>query len=52
MQTQLLCRQDLQARADLTKVFGFALSWRKRAKAVQRQAKHVGYLDEPLIGNW
>jgi len=44
--------KDLQALADLTKVGGFALSWRKRAKTVQLQAKQVGYLDEHLIGNW
>jgi hypothetical protein len=41
--------QDLQALADLTKVGGFPLSWRKRAKTVQLQAKQVGYLDELLI---
>jgi|GEM_PF-3951904 len=44
--------QDLQTLTDLTKVGGFPLSWRKRAKTVQLQAKQVGYLDELLIGNW
>jgi hypothetical protein len=44
--------QDLQALADLTKVADFPLSWRKRAKTVQLQAKQVGYLDEDIIGNW
>jgi hypothetical protein len=44
--------QDLQALADLTKVGDFPLSWRKRAKTVQLQAKQVGYLDEDIIGNW
>ena len=43
--------KDLQALADLTKVGGFALSWRKRAKTVQLQATQVGYLDEHLIAN-
>jgi len=43
--------QDLQALANLTKVGGFPLSWRKRAKTVQLQAKQVGYLDEHLIGD-
>jgi len=43
---------SLQALTDLTKVGGFPLSGRKKAKTVQLQAKQVGYLDELLIGNW
>ena len=41
--------KDLQALADLTKVGGFPLSWRKRAQTVPLQAKQVGYWDELLI---